>query len=268
MIIRFSTIILVSSITIMALSIGAVSNAETAEEKGLRIAKSASSTERSYNDIVVFGEMILRSKGGQIGTRKFDYKTVSNKQKNSTKSLLIFRWPGDIRNTALLTHSNPSRKDDQWLYLPAVDRVRRISSSGQSGSFVGSEFAYEDMVDQGVEKFTHRWIKDEPCPTGGQCHVLDRIPTSGSGYSSQRAWLDKSKLRVQQVQYFDRRKAHLKTLRLKEYRLYEGRYWRASVMEMKNHLTKKSTVLIWDKFKFDTGLSENGFSVNALKRLR
>lgn len=243
--------------------------AETAEGKGLRIAEAASNVERGYDDISVSGEMILHSKGGKIGKRRFDFRTVFNEIDDNTKSLLIFRWPGDIRNTALLTHANPSREDDQWLYLPAVDKVRRISSSGRSGSFVGSEFAYEDMVDQGVEKFTHLWVKDEKCPTiSSQCHVLDRIPTERSGYSMQRVWLDTSKLRLQQIKYYDRRKAHLKTLKVSGYRLYKDRYWRASVMEMKNHLTKKSTTLTWNDFKFDTGVNPNGFSVNALKRLR
>lgn len=242
--------------------------AETAQQKGLRIATAASNVERGYNDIKVSGEMTLKSKGGQIGKRRFDFKTVAMNPKDNTRSLLIFRWPGDIRNTALLTHAYSKRNDDQWLYLPALTKTRRISSSGRSGAFVGSEFAYEDMVDQGVENYTYLWITDQACPTSGECHVIDRVPKTSSGYSRQRVWLDMAKLRIQQVQYFDRRQAHLKTLQITGYKLYQGRYWRASKMNMQNHLTKKSTLLTWDDYQFDTGVNPNKFTVNALKRIR
>lgn len=240
---------------------------ETAEARGLRIATQASDRSGGYQDVTAAGEMTLRTASGQDATRRFETRWISTGP-GQTRSLMIFDWPGDIRNTALLTHAYNGRNDDQWLFLPALDRVRRISGSGRSGSFVGSEFAFEDMVDQEVDKFNHTWMSDGPCPAGGSCHIIDRVPTSRSGYSRQRIWIDQSELRLQQVQYFDRRGAHLKTLVISGYRQYAGRWWRPGRMDMVNHLTGASTRLSWSGYSFNQGLSANAFTTNALARIR
>lgn len=240
--------------------------AQSAEEKGLRIAMEASARNRGYDDMAVAGEMTLFSRGGATGQRRFDLRWVRTAE--GSRSLLVFSWPGDIRNTALLTHAYDTGTDDQWLWLPDVNRVRRISSSARSGSFVGSEFAYEDMTDQEPEKFTHRWIGDESCPDGGTCHVVERRPRGASGYTAQRVWFDTDHLRVRQVMYFDRRGAHLKTLLLSGYRLYNERWWRASRMEMTNLLTGRGTVLTWAEFRFNTGVNGTALTPNALQRIR
>jgi outer membrane lipoprotein-sorting protein len=251
----------------LAVFAATVGHAETPQQRGLRLASEASDRNDGYKDISVNGEMLLQTASGQRAERRFDASWIEV-GKDVSRSLLVFRWPGDIRNTALLTHTFTGRKDDQWLFLPAMERVRRISGSGRSGSFVGSEFAFEDMVDQEVDKFNHTWIADDRCPDSGTCHVIDRVPTTKSGYSRQRIWLDASELRLQKVQYFDRRGAHLKTLTITGYRKYKGRFWRASRMDMTNHLTQSSTRLNWKNYNFDQGLTDSAFTVNALRRIR
>jgi len=170
----------------------------------------------------------------------------------------------------LLTHSFNNRDDNQWLYLPAARRVKRISGSGRSGSFVGSEFAYEDMVNQDVDKFKYEWIADQPCPTAPNltCHIVDRMPRFDSGYSRQRVALDTDQLRVLTIEYFNRGGKHVKTLAAAGYRQYKGRYWRADIMRMVNHQTGKSSDMLWSDYKFDVGLVEAQFSVNALQNVR
>ncbi len=241
--------------------------AQTAEQKGLAIATEAEARARGYTDMTVDGEMTLLSQGGATGQRRFDLRWV--RAPGGSRALLVFQWPGDIRNTALLTHGYDGRTDDQWLWLPDLNKVRRISSSGRSGSFVGSEFAYEDMTDQEPGKFSHKWIGDEACPGGGgTCHVVERRPRGSSGYAVQRVWFDTAHLRVQQVMYFDRRGAHLKTLRMSGYRQYNGRWWRASRMDMRNHLTGRATILSWSNFRFNTGVSGTTMTPDALSRIR
>ena len=255
------------ALIVAVLATAAPAPAETAAEKGLRIAREASERGSGWGDLSVAGEMTLISKGGQTSTRRFDAQWVENTGGGS-RSLLIFRWPGDIRNTALLTHTYDNKRDDQWLYLPSLSKVRRITSSGRSGSFVGSEFAFEDMVDQDIDRFGHVWVRDEPCPTSGTCYVIDRTPRDKSGYSVQRVWFDVKNLRIQQVKYFDRRGANVKTLLVTGYKLYAGRYWRAGKMTMRNHLTGKATVLSWRDYRFNVGVNPNTLTPNALKRIR
>lgn len=257
-------------VVVLALAITAPSTAgaQTAEQKGYQIAKKAEAVDTGYRDYTASGKMVLRSKSGRRSERSFNFKNLEGR-KSGDKTILVFNWPGDIRDTALLTHAYAEKDDNQWLYLPALRRVKRISSSSRSGSFVGSEFAYEDMVSQELDKFTYRWIADQQCPGSAlPCHVIDRFPKFKSGYSRQRVWLDTKHFRVQQVHYFDRRKAHLKTMRATKYRLYNKKFWRASQMTMTNLLTGKSTDLRWKKYRFSVGLSRNAFGVNTLKNLR
>lgn len=241
--------------------------AETTGERGLRIATQSSQKGKGYVDSQVSGQMVLKSADGKTSERRF--YTIGIEGKNSDgKSLLVFQWPGDVRNTGLLTHSSATQSDNQWLYLPSLRRVKRISSTGRSASFVGSEFAFEDMVDQSVSKYDFQWIESSECPGGGSCDVIDRTPTFSSGYSKQRVWIDQDQLRVRKVMYFDRRGALLKTLSMSSFEFYDGKYWRAKRLDMLNHLTGKSSALIWSDFRFGIGISENNLSVNALKRLK
>ncbi len=241
--------------------------AETAEQKGERIARAADDADDGFGDFTVDGEMILKTARGAQSKRRFDTKTIEERAKSVQKSILVFDWPGDIRDTALLTHTFAGREDAQWLFLPSVGRVKKVAGSGRSGSFVGSEFAYEDMVEQESGNYSHTWLADERCPTGaGSCYKINRIPKHKSGYSSQIVWIDKAELRYQTIQYFDRRGQLLKTLNISGYKKYIGKIWRPSKMVMVHHLTKKSTVLRWSNYNFNVGLNPSEFTRNALTR--
>ncbi len=237
------------------------------EETGLRIAKDASSREVGFGNFTARQSMVLRNRQGQESRRQLRVRVLEVAGEGD-KSLFVFDEPRDVQGTALLIHAHPESADDQWFYLPALKRVKRISSSNRSGSFMGSEFAYEDLTAQAVEKYTYRYLRDEPC---GQmtCTVSERFPVDRkSGYNRQLVWRDKDELRVWRVEYYDRKDAHLKTLTLANYNQYLGRYWRAGEMTMENHLTGKSTVLTWTEYQFATDLDERDFTRTGLRRTR
>ena len=92
---------------------------------------------------------------------------------------------------------------DQWLYLPALKRVKRIASVNKTSSFMGSELAYEDLLSDEVEKFDYRWLRDEACGEDS-CFVLERRPRyENSGYSKQVLWMDQSEYRIHGIEYYD-----------------------------------------------------------------
>ena len=133
---------------------------------------------------------------------------------------------------------------------------------------MGSEFSYEDMTDQEVEKFTYRYLRDEPC-SDMTCTVTEHFPVDeDSGYRRQVVWQDKNELRVWKVEYFDRKDAHIKTLTLENYKQYLDRYWRAGLMTMVNHVTGKTTVMTWADYQFQTDLDEHDFTKAGLRRVR
>ena len=195
--------------------------AASAEEAGLEIAQEARARGDGFGNFTARQTMALRNKQGQESRRQLRFK-VLEVAGDGNKSIFVFDEPRDVKGTALLIHAHRSDDDEQWLYLPALKRVKRISSSNRSGSFMGSEFAYEDMSTQEVEKYTHRYLRDEPC---GEltCTVSERVPVGkGSGYSRQLIWQDKDELRVWRVEYYDRKNAHLKTLTARQLRALPG----------------------------------------------
>jgi hypothetical protein len=146
--------------------------------------------------------------------------------------------------------------------------VKRISSANKSGSFMGSEFAYEDITSQEVEKYTYKWLKDESLD-GMECFVFERIPAyKNSGYTRQVVWLDKAEYRLIKIDFYDRKNSLLKTLHYKGYQQYLDRYWYSDEMFMVNHQTGKSTLLTWSDYKFLNDLKDSDFNKNSLKRAR
>lgn len=241
--------------------------AETAEEKGLAIAIEADKRDQGYGNFTAEQHMTLRNRHGQESTRTMRIRLLEGSD-DGDRSLIVFDRPRDVKGTALLTHSHKVEDDDQWLYLPALKRVKRISSSAKSGSFMGSEFAYEDMTSQEVEKYTYKYLGEEPCGAH-TCHVIERILVDAdSGYTRQISWIDQSELRLWKVDFYDRKSALLKTLTFKNYRQYLDRYWRAEEMFMQNHLSGKSTLLVWTDYVFGADIDERDFTKASLKRAR
>ncbi len=240
---------------------------QSPEEKGLEIAVEMNRRDDAFGDSTSNLEMILRNKHGEQSTRVMRNRTLEVTG-DGDKTLVIFDNPRDVKGTAFLSFTHKLENDDQWLFLPALKRVKRISSSNKSGSFMGSEFAYEDITSQEVEKYTYRWLKDEAYE-GKDAFLVERDPVDpNSGYTRQLVWVDKTEYIPLKIEYFDRKNSPLKTLIFHDYQQYLERYWRADRMEMLNLQTGKSTVLKWKDYKFKTGLSDKDFNKNSLKRAR
>ncbi len=262
---KFIIRILVCLLFSMQLTLSAVG--QTPEELGLIIATESREKERGFGDSTANLKMILRQKSGQESERELRMKTLEI-EGNGNRSIVVFDRPRDVRGTALLTHVNLNDSDEQWLYLPALKRVKRISSSNIAGSFMGSEFSFEDMKSAEVHKYDYQYLRDEDCGEL-QCTVVERYPKEkGSGYTRQVVWRDKDELRIWKIHYFDRKESHLKTLTFSDYKLHENKYWYADYMSMVNHQSGKSTDLVWSEYEFGTGLDEKDFTSTGLKRVR
>lgn len=241
--------------------------AQTPEEKGLEIAVETDRRDTGFHDSTASMRMLLRNRQGEESTRDIRVKTLEV-ENDGDKSLTIFDSPADVKGTAFLSFTHKSGPDDQWLYLPALKRVKRIASRNKSGPFMGSEFAYEDLSSQEVEKYTYKYLRDESYE-GMDCFVIERDPVDKySGYTRQVVWIDKAEYRPQKIVYYDRKNSLLKTLTFADYRQFLDRYWRSHDMFMENHQTGKSTRLTWSQYKFRTGLTDRDFDRNSLKRVR
>ena len=242
--------------------------AQSAEEKGLEIAIAADKADQGFESTSVNLTMVLRNKNGQESRRQLSNK-ILELTTDGDKSLIVFDSPRDVKGTATMTYTHKEGPDDQWLYLPSIKRVKRISSDNKSGPFMGSEFAFEDLSSQEVEKYTYRFDREETTD-GYQAQVVERDPLDPkSGYTRHLVWFNADKdYRVEKVEFYDRKNALLKTLTYNGYQQYADKHWRAGNMTMVNHQTNKETELIFEDYQFKIGLTDADFTQNSLKRAR
>ena len=239
----------------------------TAEQKAQIIVDEGEKRAEGFKDMIATAKMVIRNSKGQEASRELDIQVME--VDNGGKGLTVVKAPKDVRGIALLTRSWDDKDDDQWLYLPAVKRVKRIASSNKNGAFMGSEFTYEDMSGQPPEKYTYTLLREEDYQ-GIPCFVMERRPKDldSTSYSKTIAWIDKVWLRGFKVDYYDKRDNLVKTLEISGYEHYDDEWWRAETFTMTNHNNGGVTTLVWSDIKFDNQLSDKDFDVNSLKRAR
>ena len=185
-------------------------------------------------------------------------------KKDGDKGLMTFLWPADVKGTKMLTWAHKDQNDDQWIYLPALKRVKRITSSSKTGSFMGSEFSYEDLGSQEVEKYTYKLLK-ETTYKKRKVWILERVPKDkDSGYSRQVVWIDKKYMGPVRIEYFDRKNEKLKTAVFTKFKKIK-RWWRSLNVEIENHQTKKKSIMIWKNLKLGVNLNPRDFDKDNLK---
>jgi hypothetical protein len=241
----------------------------TPEKKGEAIFVELDKRDFGFGDMEVTLDMVLENAHGQRISKTQRNKILEIEDPTlGDKSLIIFDEPRDVKGTAFLTYSKILEPDDQWLYLPALKRVKRISSKNKSGPFVGSEFAYEDISSQEVEKYSYKYIENRPCGDM-ECFVVERFPLYAySGYTKQICLVDAIEFRIISIDFYDRKSALLKTLKFEDYKQYLNQYWRADKYLMVNHQNGKKTDIIWKDYKFRVGLKDSDFTTAKLKNIR
>ena len=255
-------LLLITCITILGHSYPAFS-----DNNGLMIAQEARDRDGGFSYFTAEMSMILRNKNGQESNRQLQVK-ILEVEGDGNKSLFIFDNPRDVKGTAFLIHGHRDSADDQWIFLPALKRVKRISSANRAGSFMGSEFSYEDMSVPEIDKYSYKYQGEETCGDL-TCTIIERVPVEKkSNYRRHLVWHDKQEYRIHKVQYFDRKNSHLKTLTFEDYKKYDDEFWRAHKLTMVNHQSGKSTEMRWSDFDFGAKVKAREFTQTGLKSAR
>lgn len=240
--------------------------AETPEEKGLAIAQEADRRDSGFDDYVVDGVMTLISRSGSTAEREFVMKTLERENEGDWR-LAVFMRPRDVRGTVVLTYTHGIEPDDQWVFLPAVRRTKRLASRDKTGSFMGSEFSFEDIGTRVIEKYRYKYLGDEAVD-GHPTFILQEEPVyEFSGYSKLIEYLDKEIYQPRKIVYFDRQGRELKTLTFHDYNQYLNRYWRPNRVVMQNTQNGNKSVIEWSNYRFRTGLDGSEFSPTVLANL-
>jgi len=220
-------------------------------------------------------EMILVDKKGKERVRKIH--TFSKDKGEDTLKLMFFQHPADVKDTSFLTYDydDPDKNDDQWLYLPALRKTKRIASTDKSGSFMGSDLTYSDMTSRNLEDYDYSFYEKgkEKDIKGVKTWVIWSIPRSKDVI--EETGYEKSLIFVRQDNFFVVRALHwvhdggyLKYMDVKKLDLVNG-IWVATEM----HVTKKKgkntahkTILKLSKVKFNRNLEYDLFTVRRMEK--
>ncbi len=243
-------------------------SSKTPEVRGTLIAKGLEYKNEGFQGEESDMEMVLIDAYGAKTTRIMEGKTLEVNG-DGDMSLMEFLNPKDVKGTKMLTHSHKGDDDDQWLYLPTIKRVKRISSSNKSSSFMGSEFSYEDLGSQEVDKYNFKWLADMKTKKGALGGwKVERVPKSNSGYSKMIMTISSKYMNPIKVEYFDRKGELLKVAafsNFKGHKIGKKVLWRADKIHMKNVQTKKESTMEWKKRKLGVQHSSRDFKKTSLK---
>ncbi len=228
------------------------------------IADKADKVTDGFESSIATTQMTLINASGQKSVRDLLMKTLEGEE--GDKTISTFLSPADVKGTKVLGWEHIDRDDDQWLYLPALKRVKRIASRNKSGSFMGSEFSYEDIGNQNPGKFTFSGEAKKVMLDGVECYMGTRIPKDkNSGYTKQVTWVDTKDFLIRKIDYYDRKGELLKSATFSDYKKIDG-IWRVGKIDMKNHQNDKETLLVWKEDKIKAGLKSRDFDKRELKK--
>jgi hypothetical protein len=211
----------------------------------------------------------LVSKTGATKERKLVLYTLAVPE-DLRKSLIRFLAPRDVENTALLTWEARDGNDDQWLYLPATRKAKRVASSSKKNQFMGTDFAYEDLRTENLGVHRYTAVGSETVD-GRECMVIEAVPASerqaaDSGYSRRKLWIQKDNLVAVKREYYDKQgKLQKVEFRRKPVRVTADA-WRVDEVEMQDVQSGTKTFLLVESRRVNLGLKDSFFSEAELTR--
>lgn len=210
--------------------------------------------------------MKLISAGGQERTRELtmlrkNYGPPGGNQ----KYFIYFFQPADVKDMTFMVYKYPDRDSDRWLFIPALNMVRRIAAQDKRSSFVGSDFSYEDVSGRNVNDDTHSLVREEKLGAR-DCYVVKSTPKAGDvEYSYKLSWVDKADFLPMKEEYYDRRGELYKVFTADEVKNVKG-FPTITKRTMKNIQSGHRTEVSFTKADYNIGLPDNIFSERFLKQ--
>ncbi|MBT3275409.1 MAG: outer membrane lipoprotein-sorting protein [Spirochaetales bacterium] len=210
--------------------------------------------------------MILSDREGNSSSRRI--QTLVTDDNGLTKTITLFLEPASVKNTRFLTMQNETRNDDQWIYLPALRKIKRIASAEKGGSFMGSDFSYSDMSysDASVDESEHTLLREEMY-NGYDCFVVESIPDSqtDSSYGKEISWVDKQTWLAARVEFYGKNRTEMiKVLTSEDFKQVQN-HWLAGRITMSTVETGHQTTLEFQQVKFDIPINPAYFTTGFLE---
>ena len=210
-------------------------------------------------------KMIVTAKNGTVTERTIDQYSKKD-SKGNNRAIIVFQDPASVKGTRFLTIENPGKDNDQWIFLPSLGKVRRIAASEGSGSFMGTDFSYDDIssVDRKADLDTHKTLREEKF-RDKDCYVIESSPRDTNyQYSKMIQWIDKSNFVTYKIELYDKKGSQVKLLEILELREVQGRLANM-VTKMTTLAAGTSTSLNVGMLKYDDPIPEGVFTTNFLE---
>lgn len=181
-------------------------------------------------------------------------------------NLVRFLAPPTVRGTAVLTVEATGRADDQWLYLPALRKTKRIASTQRTQRFAGTDFTYEDLRSENFPAWTYRKLDDARVQEA-DCYAVEATPKQPdeTGYAKRVIYVEKARFLVFQIEFFDKQGRHQKTLTNRDWEQVDG-LWRSRQAMMEDHQRRTKTIWRFTERQINPGLPDNTFTEANLER--
>ena len=208
-------------------------------------------------------KMTLVSKEGQQRLRDL-MMLRKNEEGGTQRYFLYFHGPADVRGTIFMVYKYPVKDDDRWLFIPALNLVNRVAARDSRTSFVGSDFAYEDVSGRDVEADTHRVLRTEALGSR-QAVVIESVPTRDADYARKLTWIDQATSLPLKEEHYDLQGALYKVFTADEIRDVQG-FPTVTKRTMTNVKTGHKTEVVLEAAAYNVGLGGDIFTERALRR--
>jgi outer membrane lipoprotein-sorting protein len=216
--------------------------------------------------------MELIAKGGGKRTRVMTMLRRNEKEGGNQKYFIYFHKPGDVRRMTFMVWKYPKKEDDRWIFVPAVDLIRRIAADDKRSSFVGSDFTYEDVSGRDVASDTHSLLRSEKLENR-DCFVIESIPKEPTEYIKRLSWIDKKSFLPLKEEYYDAQNELFRVFtadKIEDIKVGEGTtenvFPTVTRRTMKNLKTGHRSEVVYKSVSYNLGLGNKDFSERHMRR--
>jgi len=263
--------------TLVALAIGFIAVSGHAENLSARDIMVKVDNRDDGNNRVAEMQMVLTDKNGDTRIRKMkslDKDLITAKGEEDRRRIMFFLAPADVKDTGFLTYDFDAydKDDDQWLFLPALKKTKRIASTDKSGSFMGSDFNYSDMTRKNLDAYDFKILKEAEV-RGAKTWVIEALPKTqdeidSTGYKKSVVFVRQDNFVIVRAVHWTDTGDKLKYLDVTGLEQIDG-VWTITAMSMttkKNKITEHKTDLTFSNVHYDQDLNDNLFTLRRLEK--
>jgi len=210
--------------------------------------------------------MKIKRSSGKERERIFTMLRMDITEGGAQKYYTYFKKPSDVSRMTFMVWKNPDSNDDRWLYVPAVDLIKRISADDKNSSFVGSDFTYEDVSGRHWSEDKHTLVSENETLDGRPVYLIESTPVDEGydGFALKKSYIDKENFLPLKEEYFDKDNKLIRIFRSEKVEDVDG-ITTVTVRSMEDVEKNQKTTISFDQIKYNTGVSDDVFTERYLK---